>query len=251
METTSEFRIRPPQDILSAARTWLEPVRAALGPHFKAAYLTGSVLTQGFEPKKSRVNLLIVARELNADQLDRVAKAIPAAKRGAPHFDPLFMTERNIEKSLDTFPIEWLEIQERNLLLEGDDFVGLLQVPRGSLRLQCEHELRGKHVQIRQAYLHHHGNPEELREVLSEAASGFATLFRTLLRMRDEPVPATTAHVIERVAEVFGLDAQGLLGPHLVRYAGGQQATMIPGIYRAFLAQLDRLVIAIDQLRTA
>ena len=33
--------------------------------------------------------------------------------------------------------------------------------------------------------------------------------------------------------------------------AGGQAAAQIPGIYRAFLAQLDRLVVAIDQLRTA
>jgi len=251
MNTTRELRVRPSQEILGATRAWLEPVRNALGPHFVAAYLTGSVLTEGFETRKSRVNILVLSRELSADVLDRLARSIPASKKATVRIEPLFMTERNIEMSLDSFPIEWLEIQERHMLLEGDDLVGRLDVPRGALRLQCEHEIRGKHVRLRQAYLQHHNDPEVLREVLIEAASGFAALFRTLLRMREEPVPASAAHVVERTAEVFGLDPQGLLGPHLVRYAGGQPAAQIPGIYRTFLAQLDRLVVAIDQLRTA
>src|SRR6185436_21110039 len=98
-------------------------------------------------------------------------------------YEPLFMTQSQIEKSLDTFPIEWLEIQERHLLLEGADVVGNLEVPLTYLRLQCEHELRGKHIQLRQAYLHQHARPADLEKTLSSAASGLATLFRTLLRL--------------------------------------------------------------------
>jgi hypothetical protein len=55
--------------------------------------------------------------------------------------------------------------------------------------------------------------------------------------------------VIERVSDRFGLDAQGLLGAHLVRYSGRRYKTEETlTIYRRFLAQIDRLVIAIDQL---
>jgi hypothetical protein len=251
MLTHGERRIEPSSETLDAARRWLEPVRTALGSDFVAAYLTGSVLTQGFDPKRSQINVLLVARELTNETVERLRGVLTAS--GDPkHFDPLFLTRTQIEKSLDVFPVEWLEIQERHLRIEGDDVFQSLEVPRTFLRLQCEHELRGKHIQLRQAYLLSGKSPAELERVLRSTASSFATLFRTLLRLREEPVPADNAQVIERLAEVFQLDARGLLGAHLVRYSGHKYKPdeMLP-IFRGFLHEIERLVTTIDQLRVA
>ena len=99
------------------------------------------------------INILVLSRSLAGDVLDAIANALPAPPKSGPRFEPLFMTKRNMDMSLDSFPIEWLEIQERHLLLEGEDVVGTLEVPQTYLRLQCEHELRGKLIQLRQAYL--------------------------------------------------------------------------------------------------
>ncbi len=82
--STHESRIEPPAELLAAARRWIEPVRTALGPEFLSAYLTGSVLTHGFDAARSRVNLLIVARSLEPDALDRVAASVPESKKGPP-----------------------------------------------------------------------------------------------------------------------------------------------------------------------
>jgi hypothetical protein len=249
MLTDRQARIEPPAEIIAAARQWLEPVRSALGREFLAAYLTGSVLSQGFDAKRSHINLLVVARALGNDVLDALAHAIPTGK-SRPHFEPLFVTRRQMEKSVDVFPIEWLEIQERHLRLDGEDLFQTLEVPQTHLRLQCEHELRGKHIQLRQVYLASYRRPTELTRLLRSTASSFATLFRTLLRLRGETPPADTAHVIERLANLYGLDAQGLLGAHLVRY-GGRRYTgeQILAICRSFLTEVDRLVNAIDELR--
>ena len=92
-------------------------------------------------------------------------------------------------------------------------------MPRTYLRLQCEHELRGKHIQLRQTYLLHRSDGAVLARMLRASASGFATLFRTLLRLRGEPLPAEPARVIQRVADLYQLDAQGLLSAHLFRYS--------------------------------
>lgn len=245
-----ELRIEPAAEILSAARTWLDSVRPALAPEFVAAYLTGSVLTQGFDVQQSRINVLVVSRSLSGALLEALAKAIPAPGKSGPRFEPLFMSQSNLEKSLDSFPIEWLEIQERRLLLEGEDIVARLQVSQTDLRLQCERELRGKFIQLRQTYILHHAKPADLEQALAAAASGFATLFRTLLRLRGEVVPATTGQVIERVADVFELDAQGLLAAHLARY-GGRKHSPAEALaqYRGFLTEIERLTGAIDQLR--
>lgn len=248
MSMTGELRIEPSSEILDATRQWLEKVRAALGNDFLAAYLTGSVLTQGFDVKHSKVNVLVVARELAIGTLDALRPNL-AASKNPPHFDPLFLTLTQIEKSLDVFPIEWLEIQERHLRIEGDDVFAALQVPRTYLRLQCEHELRGKHIQLRQAYLGLAGKGDDLTKALRASASSFATLFRTLLRLHGETPPADNGKVIERVSDLFRLDAQGLLVAHLVRYSGRKYgADEMDALYRKFLVEIDRLVVAIDQL---
>lgn len=248
MPDLSELRIEPAAPILEAARAWLSPVRAALHQEFLAAYLTGSVLTQGFDARRSKVNMLVLSRALPDATIEALAGALPPA-RGRPRFDPLFLTRRQLENSLDTFAIESVELVERHLLLEGEDVLAGIEVPRAHLRLQCEHELRGKHVQLRQILIESWSRPAELGAALAASASGFAALFRTLLRLQGESPPAEPAHVVERVADVFGLDAEALLGPHLARTAGVAKRDDARLMTRRFVAQIDRLIQAIDELR--
>jgi hypothetical protein len=249
-----ELRIQPSNEILEAARHWLQPVREALGGEFLGAYLTGSVLTQGFDPDLSQVNVMVVARRLDPEILDRLADAIPrdkkTKKKGALRFEPMFVTKTQIEQSLDVFPIEWLDIQERHLRIEGDNVFETLEVPRAHLRRQCEHQLRGKNIQLRQAYVMAKPDPAALEAELSGVASTFATLFRTLIRLQGESPPTNNGQVIERVADMYGLDARGLLGAHLVRYSGegAYRAEELAEMYRRFLVEVDRLVHAIDEL---
>lgn len=244
-------RIEPSHDVLAATRHWLETTRAALGSEFLACYLTGSVLNQGFDSRRSRVNVLVVARSLDADVLDALVRAIPEPRK-PPLFDPLFLPLRQIHKSLDAFPIEWLEIQESHLLIEGQDVLGGIEVPRTYLRLQLEHELRGKLIQLRQTYLTQGRHPDLLEPVLRGAASSFATLFRTLLRLRGESPPTDTPRVIERVSDLFGLNAEALIGAYLVRYAERRhRGSEVLGVYRKFLVEIERLVNAIDELHVA
>jgi len=251
MQTHGELRIEPSAELLDRARRWLDPVRTALGPEFLSAYLTGSVLTQGFDARHSHINLLVVSRTLDLDTLTRLVTAIPPPGK-PPRIEPLLLSRQQIEHSLDVFPIEWLEIRERHLRLEGEDFIEGLEVSREFLRLQCEHELRGKHIQLRQAYLAAHDKADELHRVLRGSASSFATLFRTLLRLRGETPPADNPAVIERLARLYDLHVEGLLGAHILRYTATRppQAEVID-TYRRFLTQIDRLILAIDEMRVS
>jgi hypothetical protein len=249
MSTDAMLRMEPSPEVLAAVRRWQERVRTALGQEWLATYLHGSVLTQGFDARRSKVNVLVVARALPTETLDALVRALPET-RTPPQIEPLFMSQRQIEKSLDVFPIEWLEIQERHLLLEGHDVLATMEVPRTYLRLQLEHELRGKFLQLRQAYLLHGRHPEALEPVLEGSASSFATLFRTLLRLRGESPPADTPRVIERISDLFKLEPEALLGAYMVRYGSRRyRGNELITLYRKFLVEMERLVAAIDELR--
>jgi hypothetical protein len=136
------------------------------------------------------------------------------------------------------------------MLLEGHDVLGGLEVPRGNLRLQLEHDLRRNLILLRKAYLLHGGQADRLESALRGAASSFATICRTLLRLQGESPPADTPRVIERVADVFSLEAEGLLAAHLVRFAEHRhRGAEVVSLYRKFLVEVERLVNAIDQMR--
>ena len=250
MSLRSASRIEPSSEVLAACRAWLAPIRIALGNEFLACYLTGSVLHAGFDPRHSRVNLLVLARTFGLEALEAVAAAMPREGRRHPHFDPLVLTERQMRQSLDAFPIEWVEIQETHLLLEGQDALAGLDVRRDNLRMQCEHELRVKLMKLRHAYLHAHGDAPTLERVLRSAASSFATLFRTLLRLRGEEPPAGTPRVVERVADLYRLDAPALIGAYQVRFSERKlKAPELRDLYRRFLVEIERLVDVIDTMR--
>lgn len=243
----NEGRIEPAPEIVAEARRWLDAVRPALGAEFVAAYMYGSVLTRSFDFRRSRVNVLVVARNLSRlELLDQIAAAIPDPRK-PPRVEAMFVTRTQIERSLDSFAIEWLDIQERHLRLDGEDVFGALEIPRESLRLQLEHELRGKHIQLRQAYLL--GRPAERARLLALASSSFAALFRTLLRLNGETPPADNGRVVERLAEIYELNAQGLLGAHLQRVGGKAEATVTHERFQRFLTEIERLIDAIDVAR--
>jgi len=249
MDARAVLTTEPPTDTLAAIRAWLAPVRSALGDEFVAAYLYGSVLRQGFDARHSRVNVLVVTRTLDLPVLDALRTAIPEDKK-PPHVSPLFLTLRQIEESLDVFPIEWLDIHERHLVLDGQDVLGGLKVPRSNLRLQLEQELREKLITLRQTYLASGRHPETLEPVLRAGASSFATLCRSLLRLREETPPGPTGAVIERVAEVYRLDAEALRSAHVVRHSDRRfKGPEIQSHYRRFMVEVERLVNAIDEMR--
>jgi hypothetical protein len=235
--------------VLAAAQRWLAPVQARLGEHFLSAYITGGALNEGFDPLARHINVLVVTRELPLSQLDALAAAVPVTAK-PPHIDPLFMTMNQVQRSLDVFPIEWLDLKDRHWKLEGVDLFDALEVPQTYLRLQVEQELRGKHLRLAQEYLTGAASPERLHAALSRLASGFHTLFRSLIRLHGEAPPPSLERVVERVAEIHALDAQALLGAHRLRaqrkHPGAEETRET---YKKFLAQVEQLTSAVDALR--
>lgn len=249
--TTAIERHEPAHVVLTAAQLWLAPVRERLGDDFLSAYITGGAMNPGFDPGKRHVNVLVVTQELSISKLDDVAAAVPHTHK-PPHIDPMFMTMHQVQRSLDVFPIEWLDLKERHWRLEGVNLFDALEVPQTYLRLQIEQELRGKHLRLKQEYLIGAAQPERLHAALARLASGFHTLFRSLIRLHGEAPPASLERVIARVAEIHDLDANALQGAHRLRalrkHPGAEETR---AIYKAFLTQVERLTSAVDALRVS
>src|SRR6266567_3776229 len=193
-------------------------VARALGARLVALLLYGSWARGTHVPDRSDVNTLLICDVVDEALFAALAPAVRDWTRaGQPA--PLILTEREWRESADAFPIEYADMREAHRLLAGRDPWPGIEVDRGHLRRQLEHELMGKLVRLRQAFAALQEDPKQLARVVVGSAGGFFTMLRAVLRFAGRPAPASPAELVRSAAALIGFPADGLAP--LVQHALG------------------------------
>jgi hypothetical protein len=218
------------------------------GETIESMVVYGSATGLNFVPKRSDVNLLIVVSELGYETLRQSLRLVDRGikKKIAA---PLFLTRQNIERSLDVFPIEFLEMKENHVVIYGEDPLGGIEIDPERLRLECEEQLRGKLVRLRQAYLEVGLGRKGIEMLLKESLSALIPTFRAMLRLKGLGPIREKEKVIDALASQFNVDGQAFLEVLHDQQAdekiGKQDAETFFGKY---LEALDQLTVAVDRL---
>lgn len=183
----------------------VEELKLACPQGLKSVVLYGSAAAGDHVGKQSDYNILVVTEALGIETLDRISKtAIAWAKAGNPA--PLLFTAERLAQATDVFPIELLDISECHKVLFGDDPVQDLGIDTKNLRLQIEHELRGKLIQLRQRYLLTQGKPKAVVELMVQSLSTFLVLFRAALRLFEKTVPQKKFEALDKLSTHLEFD---------------------------------------------
>jgi hypothetical protein len=177
----------------------VDELKQACPTGLKSVVLYGSAAAGDHAGKRSDYNVLVVTEDLGTATLDALSKtAAKWAQAGNPA--PLLFTQERLAHATDVFPIELLDIRECHKILHGEDLVAGLDIDTKNLRLQIEHELRGKLIRLRQSYLLTGGKPKAVADLMVQSLSTFLVLFRASLRLFGESVPQTKFQSLELLA---------------------------------------------------
>ncbi len=168
--------------------------------------LYGSASGADYRPGKSDINFMIVLSEDGIEHLDRAFDVVRKWRKRNVAI-PLFLTEAYVERSLDVFPIEYLNLQHEYILVYGNDVLKDLEPDPRHIRLQCEREIKGKLLLLREAYLETGGKGKALKEVMVQSLPAFIAIFKALLLLKDQEPPKNRLEVIRNACEAFDLDA--------------------------------------------
>jgi hypothetical protein len=113
---------------------------------------------------------------------------------------PLLFTEERIRNSVDVFPLEFVDIKQSHRVLAGSDPFVDLEVGLENLRLELEHELKGKLLKLRSSYVLSSQRPRDIRELIIHSISTFLVLFRGVLRLYGEVPSSNKWDALERLA---------------------------------------------------
>jgi predicted nucleotidyltransferase len=140
------------QNLEQTLNQFTEDVKRTYGETLLSVVLYGSAASNEYVEGRSNINCLVLLKEVTPDELRKCAAHLPEWHKQRIS-TPLFIDPAYVRSSVDVFPIEFLDMKQRYRLLYGEDFLQKLELKRERLHFQCEQELKGKMLKLRQLYL--------------------------------------------------------------------------------------------------
>ena len=178
------------------------------GDNVQSLTIFGALAARSFDATRHTARSVVIVQSVDLGMLRRLAEH--GARLGKAHISaPFVMTPEYIKESLDTFPLELIEISQNHITLFGEDQFEDLEFADADVRYQCERELKVQLIGMRQGLLAAAGREKALAEIQLSMGENLLRTLRGMLWLkgRKEPQPAGDV-----VAEVENLVQQKLAG---------------------------------------
>ena len=218
------------------------------GSELVSLIVYGSAAAGSYVKGKSDINLLVVLTEAGKDRLDAAFDKVKYwKKRGV--VTPLVMTREFIETSLDSYPIEFLNMKNSHILVHGEDVLKDLVFKPADLRLQIEREIKGKIILLTQGYLETEGAARALRQLIRKSFTAFVSIFNALLFLKQGKAPQTRRETIKEVCNQFSLDTAVFERCSDIKEGKDKLASKeIINIFKNYLREVEKIGNIVDGL---
>lgn len=224
-------------------------VEQLFGGELISVILFGSAATDEYVPKKSDINFLVVLSQQGITQIGKVQKFVaPWQRRGIS--PPLFLTKAYITASLDSFPIEFLNMQTAYRVVAGEDVLEKLAFKKEDLRLQCEREMKSDLLKLRQGFIQTRGKTKDLRLLIGQSLVAFTSIFRALFYLQGKAVPKKKQEVLLTTCREFGLDES--LFSVLLSVKGYEtklSKELLQSKVERYISEIEKLTGMIDRMK--
>jgi hypothetical protein len=208
-----ESELKALDEIPSAVRDALSGFAEGLGDlageNFRGLTFYGAIASGQFEQPRDRVLSVVVLKEIDLSMLRELAH--DGKRLGRQNIAaPIVMTPGYIEDSLDTFPLELIEIHERHITVLGEDYFAELNLEDRHVRLACERELKTLLIAMRQGLLSAGGRDQSLGSLEEMVGEGLIRAMRGLLWLHGQRDASGASDVVGRVEAALDISLHGV-----------------------------------------
>ncbi len=132
---------------------WPKLLKDTLGDNLVSAFLQGDCLMEGHDAINAPWTISFILKDNSIEKLKKLQELLPKAQKANMEF-LYFFTQEEINASGDVFPLEYLHLVNRNQVIVGEQPLSNFTPDMNNLRLECERELRGLMIHLRQAYIY-------------------------------------------------------------------------------------------------
>jgi hypothetical protein len=124
---------------------------------------------------------------------------------------PLIMTPEYIIKSVDVFPVEFLNFKLIHSAVYGDDIFENFEIKSVDLRHQCERELKSRLIWLRQGYISHLGDMKAMSEDFANSIAGYIPLFRAIITLLGKQPPVRQQEVVTAISQSGNINTDAFM----------------------------------------
>lgn len=226
--------------VLNKINELSEMLENGLAERLVSFYLFGSIMiSEDFHPGVSDINTFVILSNLST--IDDIVKTKEIYKKfkTLPLSIPLMLKENEILNATDVFPIEFIEIREKNRLLRGKDVLLNIEISYENIRRQCEMEIRAKIIGLRKMLF---GEDELVKhqEILYKSLASTVVLLKQLLRLKDVTIPETRTDIINMLENVFKKKLSGIKNLYQLRIKNEKlNKTALDKLLKSYLEELE------------
>ncbi|MFH1798717.1 MAG: hypothetical protein ABH844_05210 [Candidatus Omnitrophota bacterium] len=238
-----------PRNVEVVLTPLLDELIELYGEEIVSVFVYGSVTGSEYNAKASDINVAVVLKEVSLEKLKPVLKPVKKGMKNKINA-PLFLTPSYIKMSLDTFPMEFMSMKDSRLVVAGEDILADINVRKEDLRRECEYQLKGKLLTIRQAYLEQALNRKGLGKLVKTSLRALMPVFQNLLRIKGQEVPPRAKEeILSRISAEFDVDVAAFLDVLRDNKDDGCIAGRAAESFLGdFLKQLEILVETVDKM---
>ena len=208
----------------------------------------GSAASGSYVKGKSDINLLVVLTNAGKNRLDASFEKVKYWKKRKVA-TPLVMTKEFIETSLDSYPIEFLNMKNSHILVFGENVLADIAFKPEDLRLQIEREIRGKIILLTQGYLETEGSARQLRQLIRNSFTAFISIFNALLYLKQGKAPQARRETIKEACNLFSLDTAVFELCSDIKEGKDKLANKeIISIFKRYLQEVEKMGSIVDKL---
>jgi len=221
-----------------------EQLKLRLKNNLKSVILYGSLASGQHSRRHSDINILVLLYTVDLESLRNIA----LIKRNLRFrkIMPLAFDENYIKNSTDTFPIEFLDMREKHIVLWGEDCLKDIRIETANLRHQCEWELKSKIIKMQQFYINSRGKDRALKHLLLNSLPSLFVIFKNILRLKHTALEGNNI-ILDEMVKNFGID-KTIFYNLLEARAGNYKITDTQKTFSRILTELVRLAGAVDNL---
>jgi len=226
---------------------FIKALQGTYGEDLVSVILYGSAASGEFIDRHSNLNLLVVLKNTDLENLRKATTVINKLKFRAMH--PLFFTEDYIRSSTDTFPIEFLDMKENYAVLLGRDTFKGISIDTRNLRFQCEQELKEKLINLKQLYLRRNKDKTALSNALFKVFTSVLHILRNVLRLKGRLPPYLKEDILREISVEFQIDSD--IWKKILVAKNKQirlSAAEIEHSFTGFAKDLEKIINAVDKL---
>jgi len=186
-------------------KPFIEEILSRYSDNIHSVHIVGSSITEDFDEKISDINSIFILKEMDLKFIELIA---PLGKRYHKKSiaAPLIMTLEFIRRSLDVFPIEFLNFKLIHETIFGEDILKDIEISRMHLRYQCEREIKSKLISLVQSYISSKGDRWILTERFVSLIAGLMSLFRGIIFLMGKEPPIKRHEVITAFSASTGIN---------------------------------------------